>query len=66
MPKKATNEKNLVVTWKRSTIGRKKDQRATIAALGLHRLNQSVVLPDNEVTRGMIKKVEHLVEVTNG
>ncbi|NLY90996.1 MAG: 50S ribosomal protein L30 [Firmicutes bacterium] len=66
MPKKKTIEKNLVVTWKRSAIGRKKDQKATIAALGLRRLNQSVVLPDNEVTQGMIKKVEHLVEVTRG
>lgn len=62
MPKK--KEKNLVVTWKRSTIGRSKDQKATIAALGLSRLNQSVVVPNNQVIQGMIKKVEHLVEVT--
>ncbi|HBL35715.1 MAG TPA: 50S ribosomal protein L30 [Firmicutes bacterium] len=61
MPKK---EKNLVVTWKRSAIGRKKDQKATIAALGLRRLNQTVVVPSNPVMLGMIKKVEHLVEVT--
>ncbi|HHT48322.1 MAG TPA: 50S ribosomal protein L30 [Firmicutes bacterium] len=66
MPKKKTKEKSLVVTWKRSAIGRKEDQKATIAALGLRRLNQTVVVPDNEVTQGMIKKVEHLVEVTNG
>ncbi|NLW59561.1 MAG: 50S ribosomal protein L30 [Firmicutes bacterium] len=57
-------QKNLVVTWKRSTIGRSKDQKATIAALGLSRLNQSVVVPNNQVIQGMIKKVEHLVEVT--
>ena len=56
--------KNLVVTWKRSTIGRSKDQKATIAALGLNRLNQTVVVPNNQVIQGMIKKVEHLVEVT--
>ena len=56
--------KNLVVTWKRSTIGRSKDQKATIAALGLNRLNQTVVVPNNQVILGMIKKVEHLVEVT--
>ena len=57
-------QKNLVVTWKRSTIGRSKDQKATIAALGLNRLNQTVVVPNNQVILGMIKKVEHLVEVT--
>jgi large subunit ribosomal protein L30 len=60
----AKKEKNLVVTWKRSAIGRKKDQKATIAALGLRRLNQTVVVPNNPVMLGMIKKVEHLVEVT--
>ncbi|HHW11555.1 MAG TPA: 50S ribosomal protein L30 [Firmicutes bacterium] len=62
MPKK--KEKNLVVTWKRSTIGRSKDQKATIAALGFNRLNQTLVVPNNPVIQGMIKKVEHLVEVT--
>ena len=62
MPKKKV--KNLVVTWKRSTIGRSKDQKATIAALGLNRLNQTVVVPNNQVILGMIKKVEHLLEVT--
>jgi large subunit ribosomal protein L30 len=64
MPKKQTAKKNLKIIWKRSAIGRTEDQKATIAALGLRRLNQSVVQPDNQVIRGMIKKVEHLVEVT--
>lgn len=64
MAKKKTTGKNLIITWKRSAIGRKEDQKATIAALGLRRLNQSVVQPDNQVIRGMIKKVEHLLEVT--
>lgn len=62
MPKK--KEKNLVVTWKRSAIGRCKEQKATIAALGLNRLNQTIVVPNNPVNQGMIKKVEHLLEVT--
>lgn len=64
MVKKKTTGKNLIITWKRSAIGRKEDQKATVTALGLHRLNQSVIQPDNQVIRGMIKKVEHLVEVT--
>jgi large subunit ribosomal protein L30 len=66
MPKKKEMPKQLTVTWKKSTIGRTDDQIATIKALGLHRLNQSVVKEDNPVIRGMIQKVQHLVEVTEG
>ena len=53
----------LQVTWKRSTIGRPKDQRATIRGLGLRRLNQTVELEDTPSIRGMVKKVLHLIEV---
>lgn len=51
------------VTWVRSAIGHPKDQKETIRALGLRRLNQTVVQQDNPVIRGMIFKVRHLVEV---
>lgn len=51
------------VTWVRSGIGYNKRQKATIKALGLHRLNQTVELPDNPATRGQIYKVKHMVEV---
>ena len=64
--KKAAVEKQLSSTWKRSAIGRPEDQKATIAALGLRRLNQTVVKQDNPAIRGMIEKVKHLVEVTEG
>ena len=53
----------LKVTLRRSTIGRPKDQRATVHALGLRKLNQSRCLPDNPAVRGMIRKVAHLVDV---
>ncbi len=53
----------LEITLKRSTIGRKPDQRKTVAALGLRKLNQTVVHQDNPAIRGMINKVRHLVEV---
>ena len=53
----------LRVTWTKSTIGFSKRQRATIKALGLHRLNQSVEVPDNPSMRGMISQIEHLVRV---
>lgn len=52
------------VTLKKSTIGCKKDQIATVKALGLKKISQTVEKPDNESTRGMIFKVKHLVEVS--
>jgi len=53
----------LCVTWVKSGIGYAEDQRRTIKALGLHRLNQSVTHHDSASMRGMISKVRHLVKV---
>ena len=53
----------LSITLKRSAIGRSKDQKAALIGLGFKKLNQTVVLKDNPETRGMIKKVSHLVTV---
>ncbi|HWO93903.1 MAG TPA: 50S ribosomal protein L30 [Dehalococcoidia bacterium] len=53
----------LRVTWKRSGIGQRTDQRRTVRALGLHRLGQSVEHADNPTIRGMVHKVRHLVVV---
>ncbi|MDF2563801.1 MAG: ribosomal protein [Massilibacillus sp.] len=53
----------LKITLTRSLIGRPEDQRATVKALGLHKLNSSVEQEDNAVIRGMVHKVEHLVTV---
>jgi large subunit ribosomal protein L30 len=47
----------------RSAINRSGMQKKTIRALGIRRLNQTVVHDDNPCIRGMVKKVEHLVEV---
>lgn len=55
--------KKLSITWRKSAIGYEEDQKRTIRALGLRRLNQTVVHPDNRSIRGMINKVEHLVTV---
>ena len=52
------------VTLKKSTIGCKKDQIATVEALGLRKIGQSVEKPDNPQTRGMVFKLKHLVEVS--
>ncbi len=51
------------ITWVKSTIGRKEDQRKTIKALGLRKLNQSVVKEKTPQIMGMISKVSHLLEV---
>ena len=53
----------LKVTLIKSTIGCKKDQIATVEALGLRKRHQCVEKPDNPQVRGMIFKVSHLVAV---
>jgi large subunit ribosomal protein L30 len=53
----------LRVKWVKSAIGYPKDQKATIRALGLRKLQQTVEHEDNPVMRGMIRKVNHLVKV---
>jgi len=53
----------LRVTYTKSAIGYAHDQKATIRALGLRRLRQTVELPDNPSVRGMCFKVRHLVSV---
>jgi large subunit ribosomal protein L30 len=51
----------LKVTYVKSAIGYSHDQKRTIASLGLRRIRQSVLLPDNGAVRGMCFKVRHLV-----
>ena len=51
------------VTYRKSAIGYAHDQKATVAALGLHRLGQTVVHADTPAVRGMVQKVRHLVSV---
>lgn len=53
----------LKVTLVHSTIAAKKDQKDTVAALGLKKVGSSNTLPDNEATKGMVRKVAHLVKV---
>jgi large subunit ribosomal protein L30 len=56
-------KKQLEITLVRSPIGYSKRQKATLKAMGLKKVRQSVVQDDTEVMRGMIDKVAHLVEV---
>ncbi len=55
---------DLKITLVKSTIGCKKDQIATVEALGLHKIGETVTQPNNAATMGKVKKVIHLVEVT--
>ncbi|WP_089356995.1 50S ribosomal protein L30 [Ekhidna lutea] len=53
----------VLITQKRSTIKRPKNQQKTIVALGLGKINKSVEKELNPSIEGMIKTVNHLVEV---
>ena len=55
--------KKLKVTLVRSGINRPETQKRTIRALGLRKMHQSNVVPDNLAVRGMIHSVSHLVKV---
>ena len=53
----------LKVTQTRSEIGGKSNQRDTLRSLGLKRIGDSTVRPDDAQTRGYVKTVAHLVKV---
>ncbi|MCI1955583.1 MAG: 50S ribosomal protein L30 [Oscillospiraceae bacterium] len=55
----------LKVTLVKSLIGAKKDQIATARALGLAKIGDTSVQPDNDQTKGKVAKIIHLIEVSN-
>jgi large subunit ribosomal protein L30 len=55
--------KELKITQIKSVIGYDQKQRNTVKALGIKKLNQSVVQKDTPQIRGMIQKVKHLLLV---
>jgi large subunit ribosomal protein L30 len=63
MPKQAAAGKTLRITLVRSPIGYNQKQKATVRALGLRRMHQTVEHPDGPAVRGMINAVVHLVKV---
>jgi len=63
MAKNASEGKTIKVTLVRSAIGYPKPQKATVRALGLRRLNQTVEHKDTPALRGMLAKVIHLIRV---
>ncbi|MFZ5908829.1 MAG: 50S ribosomal protein L30 [Chloroflexota bacterium] len=63
MPKKKEAGKSLRVTLTKSPIGYTKDQKATVRALGLRRMNQTVEHTDSPALRGMLNKIIHLIKI---
>lgn len=60
---KAEKAAKIRVTLIRSPIGRKPEQRATVKALGLGKLNSAIEINTNDALLGMVKSISHLVRV---
>ena len=61
--KEVEMEKMLKITLVKSTIGAVPKNRATVESMGLRKIGKSVILPDNDATRGQIRQVSHLLKV---
>lgn len=59
-----TKKKTLKVEQIASSIGKPQDQRATLIGLGLNKMHKVSELEDTPAVRGMIRKVQHLVKVS--
>jgi large subunit ribosomal protein L30 len=59
----AKKEKKIKITLVRSPIGNTERHRATVRAIGLHRVGQTVEQTDTLSLRGMLAKVNHLVKI---
>jgi large subunit ribosomal protein L30 len=60
---KQNQAENLKVTLVRSISGRSQKHQATVRCLGLRKIHQSVVVPNNPGIKGMINSVFYLVRV---
>jgi len=64
MPEKTAGEtRYLRITLVKSAIGYSKQHKATLRALGFHRLHETVRQADTPTLRGMLSKVNHLVVI---
>ena len=57
------SQPSLRITLVKSTIGQKQNQKDTARALGLRKMHQTVIRPDNPQMRGMVFTIQHLVQV---
>ena len=56
-------DKKLKITLVRSLIGAVPKNKATALSMGLRKIGQSIVLPDNDSTKGQIRQINHLIKV---
>jgi len=63
MANPTSSEKTVRITLVHSPIGYSKRHKATVRALGLRRMHQTVEQVDTPTLRGMLAKVAHLVEI---
>ena len=59
----AAKAKMLNITLVKSTIGAVPKHKKTVEAMGLTKLNKTVLLPDNAATKGQIQQVGYLLKV---
>jgi large subunit ribosomal protein L30 len=59
----ATKQARLRITQIRSSIDYRRRAAQTLEALGLKRMHQTVIQPDNPAIRGMIRSIRHLLKV---
>lgn len=55
--------KKLKITLIKSTIGAVPKNKAIIQSMGLRKIGKTIILPDNEATRGQIRLVGHMLKV---
>ena len=60
------SENTITVTQVKSGIGAKPKTKGTLRALGLGRIGKTNTLPDRPEIRGMLRRVPHLVEISEG
>ena len=66
MKKETITNKTFKVTKIKSTIGRNKIQEKHLISLGLKKIGTSKTIIINKSTKGLIKKINHLVKIENG
>ena len=66
MKKKVITNKTIKVTKIKSTIGRDRIQEKHLISLGLKKIGASKTIIINKSTKGLIKKINHLVKIENG
>ncbi len=56
-------DKKLKITLVKSTIGAVPKNKAIVESMGLRKIGQSIILPDNDATKGQIRQVGYLLKV---